>query len=178
MFRRHVGKGSLDHPGTGQASGEGGRVGLEEFGDAKVQNLESAVGRETKISGLQVSMQDALLMRRRNSRGHLDAKLENLIDWKRPGRKLLSDGVARKQLHRQEIGGTRAVEIVNCRNVGMVQPGKDLCFQLEVSAGVGIDQGAGRKNFQSNEPIQALVVSTIDDAHSAGTDPFHDTIMP
>src|SRR5713101_1743129 len=59
----------------------------------------------------------------------------------------------------------------------MVQFGEHLGFRLEALARVCIDQGARGKNLEGNEPVQALVVSTINDAHPAGADPVHDAIM-
>ena len=42
----------------------------------------------------------------------------------------------------------------------------------------GVVDHFSRKNLEGNEPVQAFVVGTIDDAHSTGADAFHNAIMP
>ena len=76
LLGRHVADGAEHHrqaavPGdsVGSVAGIDRRVGavLEQLGQAEVQNLDAAVGGDEEVLRLQVAMDDALLVRRRQA---------------------------------------------------------------------------------------------------------------
>ena len=60
LLGSHVGERSLHHARRGLSDIDRVR---QQFGDAEIEDLESAVGRQTEVSRLEVSMEDALLVR-------------------------------------------------------------------------------------------------------------------
>ena len=80
------------------------RVGgvVAQLREAEVEHLEPAVGREHHVVGLQVAVQDALLVRRRHRVGERDREREEALHGEAARRDRLAERLALDELHRQE----------------------------------------------------------------------------
>ena len=69
LLRGHVGRGAYDHPRRCALIGQRGGVGVRcagrghGLGEAEVEDLDRAVGADLDVRGLEITMNDALLMR-------------------------------------------------------------------------------------------------------------------
>src|SRR5262249_50738123 len=63
-----------------KARGFGGRLLLHELGEAEVQDLDAAVSRDEEVLGLQVPMNDALLVGRGEAGGDLETVVDGLAE--------------------------------------------------------------------------------------------------
>ena len=60
------------------------RSGSSSLGQAEVEHLDRAVGRDLDVGRLQVAMDDALLVRRLERLGDLPGDGQRFVQWKRP----------------------------------------------------------------------------------------------
>ncbi len=114
LLGRHVGGGAEDDPRLGPRVRErrglrevsrrsGGGVTPESLGKAEVEHLDLAVGRDLDVRGLEVAVDDALLVRFPERLGDLPRKGERLVDGNRSALQPLGQVLARDELHRQEV---------------------------------------------------------------------------
>ncbi len=69
------------------------------------------------------------------------------------------------------------MEIVNCLDIGMVQPAQDQGFAAETSARRLVGQRLGIEHLDCNVALEPLVASTVHNAHAASSDLFDETEM-
>ena len=62
LLRRHVGEGALGESHARHALGYIGGVGRQQFRQAEIKQLHSALGGQTEVSWFQIPVQDALVM--------------------------------------------------------------------------------------------------------------------
>ncbi len=147
---RHIRRRAQDHPSLrqrGRGNGRGQRVvhaaaapvRLHRLGQPEVQHLHGAVGPHLDVGGLQIAMDDALLVRR----------LQRLGDLRRDRQGVSSIGTAPRAIRCDRSSPstssitsarhtTRFLEAVNVRDVGMVQRGKRLGFPCEPRQSIGV----------------------------------------
>ena len=82
-----------------------GRVPLEDLREAEVEELDSPVGRDLDVRGLEVAVDDPLLVRRFQGLGDLPRERERFFEWKRAGSDLLVEALAFDELHDEKVTG-------------------------------------------------------------------------
>ena len=85
MLGRHIRQRANQLPFAGEGHGHGvlvGRHGPPVFGETEIEQLRSGA-REHDVAGLEVAMDDALLVRRGERACHLDGDLERLVERER-----------------------------------------------------------------------------------------------
>lgn len=151
-------------------------LGIQKFRDAKVEQLRDAVLRDQNVGGLQVAMNDEMLMRVVN-RG---ADLLNECQTRRRGELIAIAVVIDPQpfdiLHgdeRSSVGRVTAIE--QARDVGMIEPRQDLPFGAKARSQIGMEQTTC-DDFQSDLLLILIVraLGEIDGAHAAVTEQSRD----
>jgi hypothetical protein len=97
---------------------------------AEVQNFDLSARRDLDIRGLQVAMDDVLVVGGVERIGDLLRDGEGLIDRDRPMRNPIAERGALDELHDDPAGMRRLFETIDRRNVRMIQRGKDFGFAL------------------------------------------------
>ena len=112
LLGRHVGGGAEDQAGGRAGVGEGrgvrqiGGRGVRAFprlGEAEVEHFDLAVGRELDVGGLEVAVDDALLVRFLERRGDLRRDLARLGDGDRAALQALGEVLALDELQREQL---------------------------------------------------------------------------
>ena len=96
------------------------RVGsrfMPQLGDPEVENLQAAAGANHDVAGLEIAMDDALLMRRRHRVGQRDRPSEELGPWHAAFRDHLSQRCPFDDLHRQEMNIRHLFDRIDRDNV-------------------------------------------------------------
>ena len=157
--------------------GEGGTgVGVSRPREAKVQDLHLAVVQQEDVLGLQVAMDDPLVVRRGKTASHLDRALRRLADRERPPRQPLAQRLAVEQF-RDGVGEPVVhAEVEDRQDVRVRQRGDGFRFALEPRQAVGVLRKRGWKHLDCDLPIEASVPGLVDLAHTAGTERREDFV--
>ena len=98
---------------------------------AEVQHLHDAVGAHLDVRGLQIAMDDALLVRGFERLGDLLRDLKRLVDRDRAARNALRQIVALDEFHHERRDARALFEAVDGGDVRMIQRGEDFGFAME-----------------------------------------------
>jgi hypothetical protein len=150
---------------------------MQELRNSEIDDLQASVGGEAQIPGLQVTVDNALLMRGAKPFGKLHAQTKDLVGGDRPGRNQGIQICAGYVFGHEKIGAVLRAEFVDGRDVGVIQPGERQGFLAELFACRGIAEQAREQDLDGDITIEVLIVREVDNAHSAGTDLIHDPVM-
>ena len=140
-----------DHPGLRRLQrqrrghGQPGRhraCGLHRLREAEVEHLHRAVSANLDIRGLQIAMDDALLMRRFQRLSDLFCDGQSFINRDRAARDALREVITLDEFHHEGVHAPGLLEPVNRGDVRMVQGRERLRFALEPC------QAFGRKRMR------------------------------
>ena len=184
LLGRHVGGGAEDEAGGGAGLGEGGRlreIGARRgagalarpgLGEAEVEDLDLAVRRHLHVRGLEVAVDDALLVSLLEGLGDLLRDGDRLVDRDLSALQALREVLAFDQLHDEDVRlrsvrERRALEAVEVGDAGVVEGGEDLGLALEPGEAIGVGgEGLGEK-LESHVAAQRRVGGAVDLAHAA-----------
>jgi hypothetical protein len=116
----------------------GALFGCQRLREPEVQHLHGTVRTQLDVRGLEVAMNDALLVRGLKSFRDLFCDRQRFVDRDRPAPNALRQIVALDQFHHQRANAARFFEAVNVRDIRMVQGGERLCFAGEPGQSVGV----------------------------------------
>jgi hypothetical protein len=183
LLRRHVADGAHHHAGLGLAQHRppvgclavDQRARLDLPRQAEVEDLHAPVGSDEDVLGLQVAMDDALVVSSGEAIGDRSADLQCLSGWQGAAGEPLAQRLAFEQLHhRIRDGGARPrsgdvhAEIVNCQDVGMRERGDRLGLALEPGACRLVGRQVRGKHLDGDVSIELLVTRLENLAHPAG----------
>ena len=143
------------------------------LGNAEVEHLDLAVGRERDISGLQVAMDDPLLVRRVERIGQLSRHGHGLAHRQGAALEAIGQRAAgdeledQKSLRARSVAGWNLFEPVDCGDVRMVQRGEDLRFTLEAADAIGIQLCRIGEDLDGDVASEAGITRAIHLAHAA-----------
>ena len=143
------------------------RLGLDELGEAEVEDADVPVFRDHHVLGLEVPVNDAGLVRARKTVGDLDGDIEELLDGQRARLNELAKSPAFDELHRDVDGAVGTADVVDVDDVGMIQAGGRARFLLEAPPPFGVRREVGRQHLQRDIAAQPAVVRAVDLAHPA-----------
>ena len=129
------------------------------------------------VGGLDVAVNDAFGVSRVEGVGNFDGQGKNLAGLHRTARDAVLQGYAIQKLHGDEGLAVLLADIVNRTDVGVIQSGGGLGFALKTAERLGIASDFVGKEFQSDEAVQAGVLSLVNHAHAAATELFDDAIV-
>ena len=125
------------------------RVAGPGLGEAEVEHLDLAVRRQLDVRGLEVAVDDALLVGFLERLGDLPRDRERLVDGDRPALQPRREVLALDELHHQEVGPSpvlerRGLEAVEVRDVRVVERGEQLRLALEAREPLGVGREGAR----------------------------------
>ena len=94
---------------------------IERLGQAEVEDFHRAIGTHLHVLGLEIAMDDAVLVRRGERVGNLLRDVHRLVERHRAIRDLLGEGAAFNQLEDERLPVQRVLQAVDVPDVGMVQ---------------------------------------------------------
>ena len=146
------------------------------FGQAEVQHLHGAVGGHLDVGGLQIAVDDALVVRVLERVGHLPRDGQRFVERNRPAADALRQRRAFDQFHHQRADWAGFFQAVDGRDVRMIERRQELGFALEAGHALGIaGEGLGQ-DLQRDVAIEASVAGAVDFAHAAGAEERDDLV--
>ena len=142
--------------------GDGTRRWIQRPGQPKVEHFDGAVITDFDIGGLQVAMDDPLLVRGFEGLGDLLGDGQGLGDRDSPARDALGEILALDQFHHKGTHTAGLFEAVNVRDVRMVQRGEGLGFACESGESVGVVRERVRQDFHRDIAIEPGVGRPVD----------------
>jgi hypothetical protein len=143
---------------------------VRQLGQTEVENLDSPVVRNEEILGLQVAVDDPLLVRG----GEALRGLARVVD--RRAQRQLSAGEGRTKRFpleklRDDIGRSRVrSDVVDGRDVGVIENARRFRLLLEPAQAIRVSRERLRQDFDRDLARQARVPRAVDLAHSTGTE--------
>ena len=127
LLGRHVADRAEDDAGRRAAAVERRRERLHgrrrsaELGEAEVENLDAAVAGDEEVLGLQVAVDDALLVRRGQAAGDLDRVVDRLARGQRAARERVAQRLALEQLGDDVRHAGVGADVVDGQDVRVVE---------------------------------------------------------
>ena len=149
---------------------------VEAFGQPEVQHFHRAVLADFDVRGLQVPMDDPLLVRGFEGVRDLRSDRERLVDGDRPADDPISERRALDQLHHQRVYAVGVFEPVDLRDVRMIERREHLRFSPEAGEAIGIVGDGGQQDLDRDLAIERRVAGLVDLAHPARADSRRDLI--
>jgi hypothetical protein len=179
LLGRHVGHRAEDR----SLRGEQDRIGLRrrqlvggallavgpEPGQTEVQELRSR-GRRHHVAGLEVAVDDTVLVGGRKGVGDLRSDLERLGQGERPLLQRLGERLAAQVLHHEERLALLLPDVVQRADGGVLEGGDGARLPLEAGAQRGIESELRRQDLQRDRALEAGVAGPVDLAHAPGPD--------
>ncbi len=176
LLRRHVGHGAQ---GGGRL---GDLLGVLALGQAEVHDLDPAPGGEHDVGGLNIPVDDALLVGGHQALADLDADIQDLFDLQfflldalLTGD--LLEGFPLDVLHDDEIAPGAALDAVNGGHVGMVERGSRLRLVNEAGLLLGMLGDVRGQEFHGHDALQLGVLGLVNDAHAPLAELIEDLIV-
>ena len=117
---------------------------------AKIEYFGSPIPGEKDVLGLEIPMNDSLLVRRRQAIRDLDGVIERLAHWQWAMEQALAKRLAFQQF-RYQVGARPACsDVVYREQVRMIERGGGQRFLLEAAQPIGIRGVCSRKNLESD----------------------------
>ncbi len=193
LLGRHVGRGAEDDPGSRAGVAESGGLGqiaarpaawtaaTPGLGEAEVQHLHLAVGRQLDVCGLQVAVDDAVPVRLLEGLGDLLRDRDRFVYGDRAARQTFREVLAGDELHRQEveggaIGERRVLESVDVGDVRVVEGREQLRLALEADEALLVLRQLGRQHLDRHVAAELRVGGAGNLAHSARAERRHDQV--
>jgi hypothetical protein len=156
-----------------------GRFGERQaqLGETEIQNLEATVVGDEEIGGLQIAMNNRVIVGSDESRDKLKGEIEEFGFREGTGGELGAERTARNVFHYQEIGAALSIEIVNGGDIGMIEFRKRAGLIVETMASGFISDGAGMEKLKSNVAVKVGIAGQINDTHAAAANFVEDVVV-
>lgn len=172
LLRREVPDRTQDRPVPGDliAPQRPGLVSLRGawdhgLGQAEVQDLEPALLRDEQVFGLEIPVDDPLLVRRREATRRLRSEVHHLPERERSMFEALAQGLSLQKLRNDIRGGVLFAEIKDREDVWVGELRDRPCFALEAQERLGIAGQLGGEDFDGYVPAELRVPRAIDLTH-------------
>ena len=131
LFRAHVAQGAEQLAGLGSARGRQ-KVGGGDVGNAEVEHLGLAGLIDQDVAGLEVAMNDALVVGVLHRVAHPGQQFEARCRVETATAGVLVQGHPADELHGEErLAVFTHPRFIDLSDTGMLEPGQDLCFVAE-----------------------------------------------
>ncbi len=169
LFRRHVAWRSRDL----------GRVAplVGEIRETKVRDAGATSSVDQDVGRLQIAMQNAAVVCRRETGAELACELERLVRWQpanapQQRREILAVDV----LHREEVLAADFADVVDAAHVRMGDLPREPDFLMEARQPVGAMRDILRQELERDGLSKLQVFSSIDFAHAAAAQQSDDAV--
>ncbi len=152
--------------------------GINRARQPEIQHLHRAVRTYLHVRGLEIAVNDALLVRRLERLGDLPRNRQRLVERKRPLHDAVRERRALDELHHQRGHAARFLEAVDVGDVWMVQRSQRPGLALQPRQTLRIRRHAGGQHLDCHVAIEAGVAGAIDLTHAAGADLLDDVVRP
>ena len=190
LLGRHVGRGAQDHPRDRSRVGEGGRLregrrarvharrlARPRLGEAEVEDLYLALGRQLHIRRLEVPVDDALVVGLLERLRDLLGDLEGLVDGDRAPREPLLEVLPLDELEGEEGLPVGLLEPVDRGDVRVVEGGEEVGLALEAPQALFVLRHLGRQHLDRDVPVEVRVGGAVDLAHPPGPESRGDLVV-
>jgi hypothetical protein len=150
--------------------------GLRQLRQTEVENLDSPVVNQEQVFGLQVPVNDPLLVRRREATRDLCGEVDRFAHGHRATREPRPQRLPLEQLRHDEGRSLVRPEIVHRHDVRVVQGARRLSFLLEAAQAIAIGRIRGGQDLDRDLAPQAIVPRPVDLPHSAGAERRQDFV--
>ena len=172
LFGCHV----RDRADRRSGAGDGGLTG--QLGETEVDELHVAASRHHDIGGLDVAVNDAGIVRCRETARDLRDDGRRFVEAQRTACDPLSKRLAVVVCHRQKHSALgRFVDLVDRADVRVIQRGGRLRFVNEPRLGVGVFGHGQRQELQRDEPLEPQVFGFVHLPHAAGPEQLNDAVV-
>ena len=173
LLRAHVGHGAHDEPGLGPGlrldpAVERGRAldGLAR--EAEVEQLHLPVRRDHGVGGLDVAVDDAARVGLLQRRGHLLPEVDDPVHVERAAREELAQVLALDVLHGDEVRPVVDADVVDVRDVRVVEGRGGARLALEPLAVDLVDGQLRGQHLDRDGAVEPRVPRPVDLPHAAG----------
>ena len=184
LLGRHVANRSHDHAGLRLPRDcRGARLllrgnGVNPLREAEVENLEVAVPIDEEVLGLQVAVDDPLLVSRGEPSSDLQRVVHGLLLRNWPLVELSAQRLALQKLHDGVGRPVVRPEIVDSQDIGMRQSRDGLGLAFEPRQPVGVGRHRLRQDLDGDVPIELAVPGPVHLAHPARAQRGEDLVRP
>ena len=182
LLGRHVAHRPHDHPGLRVARARrrarllARRDGLDPLRQAEVEDLEVAVSRNEEVLGLQIPVDDALLMGSGESLRDLQRIVHGLLLRNRARVELSAQRLAFQKLHDGVGDSVLVSEVVDREDVLVGKRRDRLRLALEPRERVGIGRDGLREDLDRDVPVQLPVPRPVHLPHPARAERREDLV--
>ena len=148
----------------------------DRFRQAEVQHLDRAIGSQLDVRGLEIAMDDPLLVCRFERFGNLLRDGQRLVERDRAARDALRQVVALDQLHHDRAHTAAFFEAVDVRDVRVIEGRERLRFAREPREPVGVTGERVGQYLERDIAIELRIARAVDLAHPAGADAGDDFV--
>jgi hypothetical protein len=124
------------------------------------------------ICGLQIAVDDPGRVSGSQASGNLRRILQGLVDPQAPAGDQTVEGLAGDVLHRDEVRrftvfGDGRVDVVDVKDIGVIQRGSGSGFLDEALPPFRIGHGRRREHFNRHTAAEVQIMGRVDDPHAA-----------
>ena len=142
---------------------------LGQLREAEVEDLDAAVSGHEEVLGLQVPVDDALLVGGGQALGDLGGVVDGLARGEAPSGELRAQRLALEQLLNDVGSAIVLADVVDDRDVGVVEHPRRPGFLLEALQPVRVSREGSRKDLDRDVAAEPRVSGPVYLAHSART---------
>ena len=117
-----------------------------QLGQAEVEHLDGAIGRDRDVGRLEIAMDDALLVRRGEGLGNLPRQGHGLVQRQRPAGDAVGQRLALDEFEDQRMRLAAVLEAIDRADVRMVERGQHLRFAAEAGEPLGVERERRRRS--------------------------------
>ena len=129
------------------------------------------------IGGLDISMHDALGMRRIQRVRDIDCEAQQEIEFEGTAADAMLQGLAFKVLHNDEGSPILLSDIVDGTDVRMVETGSSLSFATKTRKKVLVGSDVLRKKLQGDAATERCILGLENDTHAAAAQPLQNAVV-
>ena len=178
LLGAHVARRPQEHPRLRHPRGQGGGLGVlprvaregvdpHGLGEPEVQHLDLSVGGHHDVAGLEVAVDDALLVGDLDGLGDLHADAGGFLHRQRSPSDLLGEGLSLGHLHHEEALALDVLEAVDPRDVGVGERREDAGLALEPLQPLHVFGEALGQHLEGHVAAELRVLGPPDLAHAA-----------
>lgn len=143
---------------------------MPQFGQTEVQNLGVAIRTDDYVLRFEIAVNDAALVRCRDSGGDLRPDAEGIVQRKRAVPKAITQALSGDQLHGDEAEPILGADLEDGGDVGVIECRCGLGLLHEAAHAVGRFFGALAEHLDRNFALEVVVVGEVHLAHSASAE--------